>query len=341
MVVHALSHNSLRLLLLCLLCGSATGAEESSFTVNVEGLRMREGPSIESGVRKSLAKGTILVQISEEEHAANIDGYRSYWIEVRDDTGSRGWVYRAYLIRIGVYSQDSVTNECVAGDCVNGRGVLVWSDGFTYEGAFRNGVYDGQGVLRLGDRRIYSGRFTAGLYHGRGVLTPLDGSLYDGAFVDGQFSGHGSYQGPDLAYEGEWDAGVPDGYGRLERDAMVLQGNWVAGWLCQQGDCQNGEGQRVHFQGDEYEGHFAAGRYEGEGVLTNRVPGSLRGVQRYEGEFAEGQFSGFGRMEYSDGASYQGEWVDGKRHGMGVYESALGDRQVGLFEDGRFVGARN
>ena len=154
MVVHALSHNSLRLLLLCLLCCSATGAEESRFTVNVEGLRMREGPSIESGVRKSLAKGTILVQISEEEHAANIDGYRSYWIEVRDDTGSRGWVYRAYLIRIGVYSHDSVTNECVAGDCVNGRGVLVWSDGFTYEGAFRNGAYDGQGVLRLGDRRI-------------------------------------------------------------------------------------------------------------------------------------------------------------------------------------------
>ena len=50
---------------------------------------------------------------------------------------------------------DSFGDECVEGDCVNGKGTLVFSTGHKYTGEFKDGIRHGEGVLLLpGGRKI-------------------------------------------------------------------------------------------------------------------------------------------------------------------------------------------
>lgn len=49
----------------------------------------------------------------------------------------------------------SFGDECVEGDCVNGKGTMVFSTGHKYTGGFKDGVRHGEGVLLMpGNRKI-------------------------------------------------------------------------------------------------------------------------------------------------------------------------------------------
>ena len=41
----------------------------------------------------------------------------------------------------------SFGDECVDGDCVNGKGAMVYSTGLKYTGGFKDGVRHGEGVI--------------------------------------------------------------------------------------------------------------------------------------------------------------------------------------------------
>jgi hypothetical protein len=46
-------------------------------------------------------------------------------------------------------------DECVEGDCVNGKGTMVMATGHRYTGGFKDGVRHGEGVLLMpGKRKI-------------------------------------------------------------------------------------------------------------------------------------------------------------------------------------------
>jgi hypothetical protein len=84
-------------------------------------------------------------------------------------------------------------DKCVSGNCVNGRGKMVYDNGDTYEGDFVDGRRVGQGTYTFKNGQVYVGQFTDGLRNGKGKFTFSDGSTYEGSFVLGNFIGHGTY----------------------------------------------------------------------------------------------------------------------------------------------------
>ena len=126
----------------------------------------------------------------------------------------------------------AAADECTAGDCVNGRGTMVYSTGHTYTGGFKDGLRHGEGVFLLpGGRKIvgvweygeiregtstqadgttYEGHwmfrerngqgtltFQYGERNGKGILTYPDGRKYTGEFKDGEKNGQGILVYPD------------------------------------------------------------------------------------------------------------------------------------------------
>jgi hypothetical protein len=80
---------------------------------------------------------------------------------------------------------------CIDGDCANGKGTYVYSNGYKYEGIFVDGKREG-----------------------RGKLIDAEGGWYDGMWAGDQFNGQGTYIWPNgTKYTGEWKNGVQEGYG--------------------------------------------------------------------------------------------------------------------------------
>jgi uncharacterized protein YkwD len=48
---------------------------------------------------------------------------------------------------------------CVEGDCINGQGTYVYSDGSQYSGGYKDGMYSGFGTLTMADGQKFSGEF--------------------------------------------------------------------------------------------------------------------------------------------------------------------------------------
>lgn len=84
--------------------------------------------------------------------------------------------------------------ECLKGNCINGKGVWLEKNGYTYAGQFKNGKKHGQGVDRIGENnsyRIYNGNFRNDSYNGEGVLYIYNGKespYIFGTFKDGNLA---------------------------------------------------------------------------------------------------------------------------------------------------------
>ena len=50
-----------------------------------------------------------------------------------------------------------------------------YSNGFTYKGAWKNGVFNGPGQLKYANGTTFQGIFSNGLKHGSGVLLSSSG----------------------------------------------------------------------------------------------------------------------------------------------------------------------
>lgn len=110
---------------------------------------------------------------------------------------------------------------------------------------------------------------------------------------------------------------------------------WDAGngWMGEyRGQIQDGKphGHGVLTQekdGDQYEGHFDAGKFDGKGVA------SYDQLDMYDGEWKDGKYHGHGVRSYDYGSSrYDGQWQDGKKHGYGIYSYADGTMKCGQWE---------
>ena len=64
----------------------------------------------------------------------------------------------------------STANRCIEGDCQNGFGIEIQSDGGSYGGNFKSGLYDGWGHLKLKDGAEYIGEFSGGGMAGWGIV---------------------------------------------------------------------------------------------------------------------------------------------------------------------------
>ncbi|MBP7473676.1 MAG: hypothetical protein KBF83_07720 [Pyrinomonadaceae bacterium] len=88
---------------------------------------------------------------------------------------------------------DEFGDKCVSGNCVNGKGKMVYRTGDTYEGDFVNGKHVGHGTYTFKNGQVYVGQFSDNLRNGKGRFTFSDGSVYEGSFVNDNFIGHGTY----------------------------------------------------------------------------------------------------------------------------------------------------
>ena len=56
-------------------------------------------------------------------------------------------------------NNESISYGCVRGDCINGVGVYVDTNGDEYEGSFKEGKPHGEGKMTLPDGTIYEGKW--------------------------------------------------------------------------------------------------------------------------------------------------------------------------------------
>ena len=87
---------------------------------------------------------------------------------------------------------------CQSGDCVTGKGMLIFNDGSIYEGEFKYGQPNGRGmqVFPTGHKKeieFYAGAFSLGQPFGKGFIQYADGNQYDGEVYGWQRNGRGTY----------------------------------------------------------------------------------------------------------------------------------------------------
>ena len=74
------------------------------------------------------------------------------------------------------------------------NGKLHMQGKFTYDGSFRNNVFDGRGSCIFPGNGKYEGTFREGLREGRGTYTFENGSVYEGRFRHDNIDGIGTLE---------------------------------------------------------------------------------------------------------------------------------------------------
>ena len=105
----------------------------------------------------------------------------------------------------------AIADQCVEGDCVNGKGALMYSTGHKYVGEFKNGKRDGLGCLFMPSGRKLEGQFRENEPI-KGTFTCPDGKVYTGRWEVRERNGRGILKYPDgRVYEGEFKSGLRTG----------------------------------------------------------------------------------------------------------------------------------
>jgi len=269
--------------------------------------------------------------------------------------------------------------QCIYfGEIINakrhGKGVMLYTDGRTYEGEWENDLKHGVGVEVLANSNRYEGEFLNGKPEGSGAFYWANGEFYEGDWKNGLKHGSGMWKGTKgESYTGEWKNGKADGYGVHKwRNGDKYEGEF-------KGFLKHGQGTERFMNGDYYVGNYVNGKPDGYGEYfwTNGCcyKGTFRnglrhgkGVWRkdkespdvyegnwvndkkcgqgiytwasgnvYEGEYFDDLRHGYGEMYWNDGSYYKGSWERGIQHGEG--ELMIPDKvlQKGLFINNQFV----
>ncbi|KAM4560172.1 alsin isoform 2-T2 [Odontesthes bonariensis] len=198
----------------------------------------------------------------------------------------------------------------------HGRGVLKWTDGRIYTGAFKNGLEDGFGEFAspsktLNKNDYYQGHWKDGKMHGPGMYRYASGEVYEGSFQDGMRHGHGMLRSGSLntsspsVFIGQWLQDKKTGYGVF--DDITKGEKYMGMWQDHQ---RQGTGVVVTQFGLYYEGAFKDNKMMGNGILLSEDDTT------YEGEFSDDwTLSGKGVLTMANGdyleGSFSGEWGSG------------------------------
>jgi len=116
---------------------------------------------------------------------------------------------------------------CISGDCQNGTGTYIQTNGDKYVGLFYNGKYSGQGTYDYAAGHRYVGEFKDGKFSGQGsYVIAVTGEKYVGAFANGTYNGIGTFYFED----GRVQAGIyKDGVyiGSAQTDLAKPELSWL------------------------------------------------------------------------------------------------------------------
>jgi len=173
----------------------------------------------------------------------------------------------------------------------------AWGLTYTYTGPMLDGKFSGVGEIHFSDGNSYYGSFLNGRFEGDGVFTSPYGWRFDGVFVAGEITGEGALYGTN---------GEVLTKDKNEIFHFVSAAGWeYTGSFNEWG--QTGTGRFVFPDGAVYEGGFARGMADGDGVYT-----TPDGVSSYTGGFKSGLFDGEGALMGKDGIITLGAWSDGE-----------------------------
>ena len=172
----------------------------------------------------------------------------------------------------------AIADQCVEGDCVNGKGTMIYSTGHKYVGEFNNGKRDGQGFLTMPGGRTLEGLFVRNDPI-EGTYTYPDGKVYTGQWQFRERNGRGTLKYPDgRFYEGAFKSGLRKGKGvMIWPDDRRYVGDFLRG-------NRTGKGIMIYPDGRVYRGDFQNGERSGRGVMT------FPNGERLEGQFVDGKY---------------------------------------------------
>ena len=190
-------------------------------------------------------------------------------------------VFLNLLLISNVFAQTKteITAQCTEGNCIDGKGKKVWSNGKVYIGDFKNGLRDGSGISELNGYK-YNGEWKEDLLHGQGKFIFKSGDVYEGELKDGKYNGQGKY---------------------ISKDGDVYEGEWKDGEI-------NGQGKKTYNNKEVYEGAWKDGEQHGLGKYIYR-----NGKTHYEGQWKNGKKHGQGKIIWPPEQAYQGEFFHGSR----------------------------
>jgi len=174
--------------------------------------------------------------------------------------------------------------SCISGDCQNGFGTYVWSNGQKYEGSFKSGRMDGTGKYNWPNGHSYDGGWVAGVQHGMGTY----------------------YWASGKSQYAEWRNGrvireLAKGSGTNTRPTTTTT---VKTTGCVSGNCENGRGLYIWTTGERFEGSWRNGKFEGYGSYT------WSDGSKYSGNWSAGNRNGQGTFYEPSGKSKTGIWKD-------------------------------
>ncbi len=195
---------------------------------------------------------------------------------------------------------NSLSAQCIAGNCKNGRGTFVYPSGARYAGDFKNSEIHGKGTCLYSDGSRYEGEWANRYPEGKGIKFLKDGSKLTGTWkkgvlMDGQ---EVKSNGATLVAKGKQDG-----------DGMTIQSG------CINGDCEDGQGIYAYPDGSKYEGQFNKGKIHGWGTFY------YNNGDKYVGTFKENVANGKGTIFHADKTQTVGEWKDGEYIGSSLIES--------------------
>lgn len=232
-------------------------------------------------------------------------------------------------------------SNCIKGNCRNGNGVFVTTDGDRYEGVFKNNKLEGEGRWKSRHGDFYKGSFKKGIVNGKGKLTLTNGDYYIGSFINGKFQGKGKYSFRNGdSYIGEWQKGKMNGKGVYYfKDGRQRSGEFVDGKLQEEVYVETkptkssptfNEGELITVSDfEDIKKDCTNAHCHNELGIFNYGDGT-----RYIGEFKDGLPNGLGRCEFSNGDLYEGEWKKHAPDGKGVLTFASGRKHAAIWEQG-------
>ena len=159
----------------------------------------------------------------------------------------------------------------------------MFPDGVFYDGFWLKGQPHIIGRFIWPNEDLYEGLIQNGTPHGKGIIVNNTGYKYAGFWKEGKKHGLGQERFPKKGfYQGEFKNGQQHGNGKRGIYYILFCKLLVLG-----------ERELI------------------SGILR------LNNGNQYEGQFFKGKFNGTGTFLWKNGSSYTGEWAMEKKHGTG------------------------